>query len=87
LEKNKDEMCECLKIYLTLCLPNTELKISADLLKMEVENLKQGYEDMVIEVSLNFRCIYACNNVVRHLYNVCTMYIAMYTHNIMQVRN
>ena len=43
-------MCKYLKVYLSLCSHNTELKVSEDSLKTEVENLQHEYEDMVIEV-------------------------------------
>ena len=55
LEKIRDEMCECLEVYLSLCSCSTELKVNEDLLKGEVEDMKHEYEEMMLSV-----CYYIC---------------------------
>ena len=44
-------MCENLEVYLSLCSFSTELKVSEDSLKGEVDNMKHEYEDMMMAVS------------------------------------
>ena len=57
-------MCEYLEVYLSLCSFSTELKVSEDVLKGEVENMKHKYEDMMMIVSERFdeseSCVYTC---------------------------
>ena len=68
LEKIRDEMCEDLKVYLSVCSSNTELKISGDSLKGEVENMKHQYEEMMLLVSEKLYTSNNLNNVCIHMY-------------------
>ena len=68
-------MCEDLKVYLSLCSSNTELKISGDSLKDKVESMKDQYENMMLKVSER---LYAINNLNHCVYAyVCMYYVCI----------